>query len=139
LLRKSKRGFGVVYEEEQAMAKETAAKETAENSGAGVRLSDAAVSRIAVLTAEDTGMMLRVSVAGGGCSGFQYGFTLDDQRNDDDIVFQRDGVALVIDETSLELLTGSEIDFVEDLMGSYFAIKNPQASSTCGCGTSFSL
>ena len=121
------------------MAKETAAKETAENSRAGVRLSDAAVSRIAVLTAEDTGMMLRVSVAGGGCSGFQYGFTLDDQRNDDDIVFQRDGVALVIDETSLELLRGSEIDFVEDLMGSYFAIKNPQASSTCGCGTSFSL
>ena len=114
-------------------------RETAENSGASIKLSDAAVCRIAMLTADDTGMMLRVSVAGGGCSGFQYGFTLDDQRNDDDIVFQRDGVALVIDETSLELLTGSEIDFVEDLMGSYFAIKNPQASSTCGCGASFSV
>jgi iron-sulfur cluster insertion protein len=133
-VRKSKHGFGIVHKEEQAMAKETAG-----DSEAGVRLSDAAVCRIAVLTAEDTGMMLRVSVTGGGCSGFQYGFTLDDQRNDDDVIFQRDGVALVIDETSLELLTGSEIDFVEDLMGSYFAIKNPQASSTCGCGSSFSV
>lgn len=115
------------------------AKEAAGDSKAGVRLSDAAVSRIAMLTAEDSGMMLRVSVTGGGCSGFQYGFTLDDQRNDDDIVFQRDGATLVVDETSLELLTGSEIDFVEDLMGAYFAIKNPQASSTCGCGSSFSV
>lgn len=115
------------------------AKENAENSGASVRLSDAAVGRIATLTADDAGMMLRVSVAGGGCSGFQYSFTLDDQRNDDDSVFQKDGVTLVIDEMSLELLTGSEIDFVEDLMGSYFAIKNPQASSTCGCGSSFSI
>jgi iron-sulfur cluster insertion protein len=133
-MHKSKHGFGIVHKGEQAMANETAG-----DSKAGVRLSDAAVGRIAVLTAEDSGMMLRVSVTGGGCSGFQYGFTLDDQRNDDDIVFQRDGVALVVDETSLELLTGSEIDFVEDLMGSYFAIKNPQASSTCGCGSSFSV
>jgi iron-sulfur cluster insertion protein len=133
-MHKSKHGLGIVHKEEQAMAKETAG-----DSQAGVRLSDAAVGRIAMLTAEDSGMMLRVSVTGGGCSGFQYGFTLDDQRNDDDIVFQRDGVALVVDETSLELLTGSEIDFVEDLMGSYFAIKNPQASSTCGCGSSFSV
>lgn len=115
------------------------AMDISEEAGANVSLSDAAVRRIATLTAGDSDMMLRVSVAGGGCSGFQYGFTLDDQRNDDDLVFQRDGVALVIDDTSLELLKGSEIDFVEDLMGSYFAIKNPQASSTCGCGTSFSV
>ena len=113
--------------------------ELSEQESANVSLSDAAVRRIATLTADDSGMMLRVSVAGGGCSGFQYGFTLDDQLNDDDLVFQRDGVALIIDDTSLELLKGSEIDFVEDLMGSYFAIKNPQASSTCGCGTSFSV
>ena len=106
---------------------------------ANVSLSDAAVRRIATLIADDSNMMLRVSVAGGGCSGFQYGFTLDDQRNDDDLVFQQGGVGLIIDDTSLELLKGSEIDFVEDLMGSYFAIKNPQASSTCGCGTSFSV
>lgn len=115
------------------------AMELSEEAGASVSLSDAAVRRIAVLTADDSDMMLRVSVSGGGCSGFQYGFTLDDQRNDDDLVFQRDGVALVIDDMSLELLKGSEIDFVEDLMGSYFSIRNPQASSTCGCGTSFSV
>ena len=115
------------------------AKEIAGNSEGSVSLSDAAVCRIATLTADDTGMMLRVSVAGGGCSGFQYSFTLDDQRNDDDFVFQKNGVTLVIDEISLELLAGSEIHFVEDLMGSYFAIKNPRASSTCGCGTSFSI
>jgi iron-sulfur cluster insertion protein len=115
------------------------AMETSEAASASVSLSDAAVRRIAALTADDSDMMLRVSVAGGGCSGFQYGFTLDDQRHDDDLVFQHDGVALVIDDVSLELLKGSEIDFIEDLMGSYFAIKNPQAASTCGCGTSFSV
>jgi iron-sulfur cluster insertion protein len=120
------------HEELQAM-------EFSEKADARIVMSDAAVRRIATLTADDADMMLRVSVAGGGCSGFQYGFTLDDQRNDDDLVFQQDGVALVIDDTSLELLNGSEIDFVEDLMGAYFAIKNPQASSTCGCGTSFSI
>lgn len=107
----------------------------------GVRLSDAAVHRLAALTAAEAKpeLMLRVSVSGGGCSGFQYGFTLDDQRNADDIAFERDGVGVVIDEVSLELLKGAEIDFVEDLMGSYFAIRNPNASSTCGCGSSFSL
>lgn len=110
-----------------------------EQADAPLRLSDAAVRRIAVLTEDDRGMMLRVSVTGGGCSGFQYGFSLDDQRHDDDLVFQRNGVALVVDDTSLEFLKGSEIDFVEDLMGSYFTIKNPQASSTCGCGSSFSV
>ncbi len=115
------------------------AREAIEEAGASVRLSDAAARRIAALTADDHAMMLRVTVSGGGCSGFQYGFALDDQRNDDDLVFRREGATLVIDEVSLELLNGSEIDFVEDLMGSYFSIKNPQAVSTCGCGTSFSL
>jgi iron-sulfur cluster insertion protein len=83
--------------------------------------------------------MLRITVSGGGCSGFQYGFSLDDQKNDDDRLFERDGVTVVIDEVSLDLLKGSEVDFVEDLIGSYFAIKNPNASSTCGCGSSFSI
>jgi iron-sulfur cluster insertion protein len=123
----------------QCPHEELQAMEFSEKADARIVMSDAAVRRIATLTADDADMMLRVSVAGGGCSGFQYGFTLDDQRNDDDLVFQQDGVALVIDDTSLELLNGSEIDFVEDLMGAYFAIKNPQASSTCGCGTSFSI
>jgi iron-sulfur cluster insertion protein len=83
--------------------------------------------------------MLRITVSGGGCSGFQYGFSLDDQKNDDDRLFERDGVTVVIDEVSLDLLKGSEVDFVEDLIGSYFAIKNPNATSTCGCGSSFSV
>ena len=103
-------------------------------------LSESAATRInALVTQEQTGSMLRVSVSGGGCSGFQYGFDFDTQIEDDDRVFERDGAKVVIDETSLELLTGSQIDFVEDLMGSYFKIENPQAESACGCGSSFSI
>ena len=106
-----------------------------------IRISDRAVGRIAKLVAEEQsdGLMLRITVSGGGCSGFQYGFSLDDQTNDDDRLFERDGVTVVIDDVSLDLLKGSEVDFVEDLIGSYFAIKNPNASSTCGCGSSFSV
>ena len=84
-------------------------------------------------------MMLRISVSGGGCSGFQYGFTFDDAHNDGDLVIERDGAVVVIDDVSLDLLTGSEIDFVEDLVGSSFAIRNPQAKSSCGCGNSFAV
>lgn len=103
-------------------------------------LSESAATQInALVTQEQTGSMLRVSVSGGGCSGFQYGFDFDTQVEDDDRVFERDGAKVVIDETSLELLTGSQIDFVEDLMGSYFKIENPQAESACGCGSSFSI
>jgi iron-sulfur cluster insertion protein len=106
-----------------------------------VRISDAAVRRITALIGEDgtPGMMFRVSISGGGCSGFQYGFSLDDQRNADDRVFRRGDVGIVVDEVSLDLLRGSEVDFVEDLIGSYFAIRNPNATSTCGCGSSFSV
>ena len=106
-----------------------------------VRISEAAVRRIAALVGEDgmPGMMFRVSVSGGGCSGFQYGFSLDDQHNLDDRVFRRGDVGVVIDEVSLDLLRGSEVDYVEDLIGSYFAIRNPNATSTCGCGSSFSI
>jgi iron-sulfur cluster insertion protein len=82
---------------------------------------------------------LRIAVSGGGCSGFQYGFTFDDQRNDDDVVFERDGVAIVVDGVSLDLLGGAEVDFVEDLMGASFQIRNPNAASSCGCGNSFSI
>lgn len=103
-------------------------------------LSESAATRITALVAqEQAGSMLRVSVSGGGCSGFQYGFDFDTEVEDDDRVFERDGAKVVIDETSLELLTGSQIDFVEDLMGSYFKIENPQAESACGCGSSFSI
>jgi len=84
------------------------------------------------------GLMLRVSVSGGGCSGFQYGFSFDDTVGEDDRTFQRDGVTVVVDDMSLDLLAGSEIDFVEELIGSSFQIRNPNASSSCGCGSSFS-
>jgi len=82
---------------------------------------------------------LRLAVSGGGCSGFQYGFSFDDARQPEDRVFERDGVQLVVDETSLGLLAGAEIDFVEDMMGAAFQVKNPNAASSCGCGNSFSV
>lgn len=82
---------------------------------------------------------LRLSVSGGGCSGFQYGITLDDQVNEDDVISMQHGTKLVVDQTSLDLLAGTEVDFVEDLMGASFQFKNPNASSTCGCGSSFSV
>jgi iron-sulfur cluster insertion protein len=106
-----------------------------------VTISDSAVRRIAQLLAQegDGEAMLRVSVSGGGCSGFQYGFSFDNVRNDDDRLFERDGARVVIDEISLELLNGSVLDFVEDLSGSSFAIRNPNATASCGCGSSFAI
>ncbi len=83
--------------------------------------------------------MLRVAVSGGGCSGFQYGFSFDDTVNADDRTFERDGVKAVVDEASLELLNGAQVDFVEDLGGSAFKITNPNATSSCGCGSSFAV
>ena len=105
-------------------------------------LSESAARRIANLMQQEQsgpGVMLRVSVSGGGCSGFQYGFTFDDAKSEEDKVFERDGIRVVVDETSLDLLAGSEIDFVEDLVGSSFQIKNPNAKTSCGCGNSFSV
>ena len=84
-------------------------------------------------------MMLRVSVSGGGCSGFQYGFDFAESTNDDDLVFERDGVRVVVDEVSLDYLAGSEIDFVTEMVGSSFQVHNPNATSGCGCGASFSI
>lgn len=107
-----------------------------------VLLSESAAKRIAFLmTQEDgaPGTMLRVTVSGGGCSGFQYGFSFDDVQGEDDRIFERDGVKVVIDDTSLDLLGGAEIDFVEDLVGSSFQIRNPNAKTSCGCGNSFSV
>jgi iron-sulfur cluster insertion protein len=99
-----------------------------------------AARRINQLNAKDgTAKMFRVTVSGGGCSGFQYGFQLDDRLNDDDVTFERDGAVLVTDETSLDLIAGAEVDFVDDLMGAYFQVRNPNATSSCGCGTSFSI
>ena len=87
----------------------------------------------------DDGLLLRVAVDGGGCSGFQYGFSLDDSVHKDDRVFEENGVRVVIDEASLDLLAGSQVDFVEELGGSFFSMKNPNAASTCGCGNSFAI
>ena len=106
-----------------------------------VELTDSAARRIATILREDEykGMMLRVSVSGGGCSGFQYGFTFDDTRNDNDLVIEREGATVLIDDVSLDLLNGAKIDYVEDMIGSSFSIKNPQAKSSCGCGNSFAV
>lgn len=104
-------------------------------------LSDSAARRIAELAAMDgrEGLLLRVVISGGGCSGFQYKFDLDNVVNNDDLVFERDGAKVVVDSTSLQLVRGGELDYVEDMMGAFFALKNPNATSTCGCGASFSL
>lgn len=82
---------------------------------------------------------LRVAVNGGGCSGFQYEFTFDDKREDDDMTFEIEGATVLVDSTSLTYMAGSTLDFIDDLMGQSFRIQNPQAKSSCGCGTSFSL
>jgi iron-sulfur cluster insertion protein len=103
-------------------------------------ISASAARRVAVLAdGEAPGSFLRVSVSGGGCSGFQYAFALESGAQDDDRVFERDGATVVVDETSLDLLKGSELNFVEDLSGAFFQIRNPNAASSCGCGMSFSI
>jgi iron-sulfur cluster insertion protein len=105
-----------------------------------ITLTASAAKRIKVLNAQaGTDEMFRVTVNGGGCSGFQYEFKLDGQLNDDDLTFERDGSVLVTDETSLDLIAGSEVDFIDDLMGAYFQVRNPNAVSSCGCGTSFAI
>jgi iron-sulfur cluster assembly accessory protein len=105
-----------------------------------VTVTDRAAKRIAEIVAgEAAARALRVSVEGGGCSGFQYKFDLVPEVAPDDIVLERDGAKVVIDQVSLGFLAGSEIDFVDDLIGASFRIKNPKATASCGCGTSFSI
>jgi iron-sulfur cluster insertion protein len=87
----------------------------------------------------DDSLMLRVSVSSGGCSGFQLGFDLDREVTDDDKIFEENGVKVVVDETSLELVKGAQLDYVDNLVGSFFKLENPNASSSCGCGVSFSV
>ena len=107
---------------------------------AEVTVTDRAVRRIGeILRQEPPGTMLRVSVEGGGCSGFQYKFDVDRAQAADDLVIRHDGAIVLIDQTSVGYLAGSEIDFVDDLIGASFRINNPQATASCGCGTSFSL
>ncbi|HWB50654.1 MAG TPA: iron-sulfur cluster insertion protein ErpA [Stellaceae bacterium] len=114
---------------------------TAETAERSLTLTESAARRIAFLRKQEQvgDANLRIAVSGGGCSGFQYGLSFDDQTNPDDRVFERDGVGIVVDEVSLDLLAGAEVDFVEDLMGAAFRINNPNAASSCGCGNSFSI
>jgi iron-sulfur cluster assembly accessory protein len=105
-----------------------------------VTLTERAARRIGqILKDEPAGSMLRVSVEGGGCSGFQYKFDFTGTKADDDLVLARDGATVVVDPVSVQYMAGAEIDFVDDLIGSSFRINNPVATASCGCGTSFSL
>jgi iron-sulfur cluster assembly accessory protein len=105
-----------------------------------ITVTERAARRIGeILRREPPGTMLRVSVEGGGCSGFQYKFDTDRAQGDDDVVITREGATVLIDQVSLGYLAGSEIDFVDDLIGAAFRINNPQATASCGCGTSFSI
>jgi iron-sulfur cluster assembly accessory protein len=105
-----------------------------------ITLTDRAARRInEIMATEPAGSMLRISVNGGGCSGFQYAFDVERARQDEDLVIERDGAAVLVDEVSLQYMDGSVIDFVDDLIGQSFKIENPHATASCGCGTSFSL
>jgi iron-sulfur cluster assembly accessory protein len=105
-----------------------------------VTVTENAARRIQeILSGEPTGAMLRVSVEGGGCSGFRYEFGVATDRQTDDLAIERDGVTVLVDEVSLEYMKGCEIDFVDEIIGASFQIRNPNATSGCGCGTSFSL
>jgi len=103
-------------------------------------LTERAAARIAeIVAAEGRAAALRVAVLAGGCSGFQYRFELDETRQDDDLLIERSGAKVLVDPASLDLLAGSELDYTDELMGSHFAVRNPNAKSACGCGTSFSV
>ena len=106
----------------------------------GLRMSAAAARRVkAIVAGEGGGAFVRVSVLGGGCSGFQYRFSIDGDENGDDLRIERDGAVILVDDMSVSLLQGSEIDFYEGLEGSMFTVTNPNATASCGCGTSFAI
>ena len=105
-----------------------------------ITVSERAARRIGeILKGEPSGTMLRVSVEGGGCSGFQYKFDMEHEKANDDLVISRYGAVVLIDPVSVNYMAGSEIDFVDDLIGASFKVNNPQAKASCGCGTSFAL
>ncbi|MCT4656129.1 MAG: iron-sulfur cluster assembly accessory protein [Cohaesibacter sp.] len=105
-----------------------------------ISVTDSAIRRIAtILSSEADGTMLRISVSGGGCSGFQYNYDLVTSKEADDLSIQRDGATILIDPMTQTYMEGSELDFVDDVMGQSFKITNPQATASCGCGTSFAI
>jgi len=109
-------------------------------SNTAVTLSESAATQInAIMSKRTEGLFLRVSVEGGGCSGFQYKFDFAEAPNEDDLLLERDGAKVLIDSISLDFLGGSEIDYARELIGSAFKIHNPNATAGCGCGTSFSI
>ena len=107
---------------------------------APLEFTSAAAAKVAALIAEEgnPGLKLRVFISGGGCSGFQYGFEFDQEQSEDDLALSRDGVTLLVDPLSLQYLMGAEVDYRESLQGAQFVIRNPNAKTTCGCGSSFS-
>jgi iron-sulfur cluster insertion protein len=107
----------------------------------GIILTDAAARKVQELVLEEGNpdLKLRVYISGGGCSGFQYGFSFDEEQADDDIAVSNDGVTLLVDPLSFQYLMGAEVDYTENLQGAQFVIRNPNASTTCGCGSSFSV
>ena len=109
--------------------------------GATIGFTESAANKVKVLVAEEKNpnLKLRVSVDGGGCSGFQYAFAFDEKVNDDDTVVEKNGATVLVDVTSMQYLNGSEVDYLEGLEGARFVVNNPNAKSTCGCGSSFSV
>jgi len=106
-----------------------------------IKFTDNAASKVSSLIAEEGNelLKLRIYVSGGGCSGFQYGFTFDEAANEDDTLIEKNGVTVLIDPMSIDYLRGAEIDYKEDVSGSQFVIRNPNATTTCGCGSSFAV
>lgn len=106
-----------------------------------VTVTESAMNKITELLMEEgnPNLKLRTFVQGGGCSGFQYGFTFDEEQNEDDFIIEKNGMTLLIDSMSIQYMLGAVIDYKEELMGSSFTIKNPNAQTTCGCGSSFSI
>jgi iron-sulfur cluster insertion protein len=113
----------------------------AESGMPSIVFTDAAARKVQELILEERNpdLMLRVYISGGGCSGFQYGFSFDEDRADDDFAVDNDGVTLLVDPLSFQYLMGSEVDYSENLQGAQFVIRNPNAATTCGCGSSFSV
>jgi len=109
--------------------------------GATIGFTESAANKVKALVVEEKNpkLKLRVSVDGGGCSGFQYGFAFDENVNDDDVVVEKNGATVLVDVTSIQHLNGSEVDYLEGLEGARFVVNNPNAKSTCGCGSSFSI
>ena len=106
-----------------------------------ITLTDSCAKQINVLKKADgqADLMLRITVNGGGCQGFEYAFKPETQKNDDDVTFEKDGACVVTDAISLEYLNGAEVDYINDLIGAHFKVNNPNATSSCGCGTSFNV